>query len=91
MVKILKLIWDEWNELHIARHNVTPEEVIEVCYGNHITVKGKKGRLMLIGSTKTGRILAVILHEKFEKYTYYVVTARQAGKKERMLYTRIYE
>ncbi|EKD68268.1 MAG: hypothetical protein ACD_48C00002G0002 [uncultured bacterium] len=54
-------------------------------------MKGKKGRLMLIGSTKTGRILAVILHEKFEKYTYYVVTARQAGKKERMLYTRIYE
>ena len=87
MIKILKLLWDTCNKAHILRHNVVPYEVNEVCYSKHITVKVKKGRIMLIGPTKADRILVVILQEKLEKHTYYIVTARSADKKERMLYT----
>jgi len=27
MLSVEGLIWDEWNKDHIAKHNVTPEEV----------------------------------------------------------------
>ena len=91
MVKILNLVWDTGNKAHIARHSVAPDDVIDVCYSRHITLKGKEGRIMVIGPAKTGRMLVVILAEKLEKHTYYVVTARSADKKERMLYTNVYE
>jgi hypothetical protein len=36
MPVIQKLIWDEWNISHIARHDVSPEEVEQVCHGKPI-------------------------------------------------------
>ena len=30
---ISELLWDDWNEAHIARHHITPEEVEEICFG----------------------------------------------------------
>ena len=54
-------MWDTWNVAHIARHQVTPEEVEEVCRGAYIVREGYKGRVMLIGPTRNSRMLAVIL------------------------------
>lgn len=33
MAKVKGLIWDEWNKKHIAKHNLLPEEIEEVCHG----------------------------------------------------------
>lgn len=70
---------------HIARHNVAPEEVEEICHGDPIVQTGKKGRKLIIGPTKQKRIVLVVLdHEG--KGRYYPVTARDASRKERKLY-----
>jgi len=54
-------VWDAWNLVHVARHEVTREEVEEVCHGPFITREAYAGRLMLIGPTRAGRMLAVVL------------------------------
>ena len=36
MPDVGRLIWDPWNIGHIARHDVTPEEVEQVCRGPHV-------------------------------------------------------
>lgn len=81
MVKVLKLIWDAWNMSHIARHNVIPEEVEQVCHTDPIVQKGKKGRLLVFGPTDKGRMLAVILDKGEGKGVYYPVTAYKASNK----------
>jgi uncharacterized DUF497 family protein len=87
MVAIKRLIWDEWNITHIARHGVTPAEVEIVCQGDFILLKGKKGRLVVIGFNQVERMLAVVLDPEPEGTgVYYPVTARPASRKERRLY-----
>lgn len=86
MINVQKLIWDSWNIAHVARHNVIPEEVEQVCHINPIVQKGKKGRLHIFGPTEAGRMLTVILDPEEEKGTYYPVTAYKASKKLEKLY-----
>ena len=81
MINIRRLIWDDWNVVHIARHSVTPEEVEQVCHTHPIVQKGKKGRLLVFGPTKKSRMLTVILDPEKEKGVYYPVTAYKASKK----------
>lgn len=85
MKVIRKLLWDEWNVEHIARHDVTREEVEQACQGRLAIRETYSGRFMAIGTTKAGRILAIILHPKPET-AFYVVTARTADRKERRIY-----
>jgi uncharacterized DUF497 family protein len=82
---IKRLIWDDWNIKHIARHNVKTGQVEQVCHGNYITQSTYGGRILVIGPTKAGRVLATILAPK-GKDTYYPVTARPADRKERRMY-----
>ena len=81
MINIRRLIWDEWNVAHIARHSVTPEEVEQVCHTDPVTQKGKKGRLLVFGPTKNARMLTVILNSEKGKGVYYPVTAYKASNK----------
>jgi len=85
MLAIRRLIWDSWNIAHIARHHVIPEEVEAVCHGDYIVRQAYQGRLMLIGPTAAGRVLAVILDSQGEGL-YYPVTARPADRKERRIW-----
>lgn len=85
MVHIKKLIWDEWNVAHIARHNVTPDEAEQVARGDVLVQKGKKGRTALVGPTESGRILRIILDPE-GKDIYYPVTAHTASRKDKILY-----
>ena len=48
MIVIRRLIWDSWNVAHIARHEVTPDEVEEVCQGEYIVRQTYDERLLLI-------------------------------------------
>ncbi len=86
MIFIRRLVWDSWNVVHIARHEVTPDEVEEVCHGEHIARLTYDERLLLIGPTLSGRMLAVILGPTNKSGIYYPVTARPVSKKERNLY-----
>ncbi len=85
-VVIKRLVWDEGNVIHIARHSVTPDEVEPVCQSDHAALDVKKGRIAVVGPTLTGRILFVVLDPEPEDGVYYPVTAHVADKKERERY-----
>ena len=86
MLFVRRLIWDSWNVAHIARHQVTPDEVEEVCHGDPMTSATYKGRTRVVGPTRSGRILTVLLAPAGEQGTYYPVTARPADRKEQRNY-----
>ncbi|MBI3327100.1 MAG: BrnT family toxin, partial [Nitrospinae bacterium] len=86
MLSIRRLIWDTWNVAHIARHAVTPEEVEEVCHGEPVASQTYKGRIRVVGPTRRGRMLTVILAPTDEARIYYPITARPADRKERRNY-----
>lgn len=86
MTYIRRLIWDDWNVAHIARHEVVPEEVEEVCHAKPVTSESYKGRLRVVGPTQRARMLTVILAPQGDEGIYYPVTARPADRKERTNY-----
>lgn len=86
---VRKLIWDAWNVSHIARHNVTPDEVEAICHGLPIVLRGQqKNRLVLIGPTEEKRILTVVLEAK-GRGKYYPITAYEASRFDVVLYRRL--
>lgn len=82
-IKLENLIWDLWNIDHIKKHNVTKIEV-EEAITNIISYRtGYKGRIILTG--KSGkRLISVVIFPK-QARAYYIVTARDADRKERKL------
>jgi uncharacterized DUF497 family protein len=88
MLSITRLIWDEGTVAHIARHAVTPDEVEQVCRGEHLVRQGHSGRLLVIGPTEAGRILAVVIDPEPTPGHYYPVTARPADRQERRRYAQ---
>ena len=86
MLFVRRLIWDSWNIAHIARHDVIPHEVEEVCHGQPVSSQTYKGRLRVVGPTRRRRLLTVILAPTEESGVYYPVTARPADRKERRGY-----
>ena len=88
MITVRKLVWDEWNIAHIARHKVLPEEVEEICKTNCQTEDAQKGRIRITGITHAGRIISAFLDPEPQIDVYYTVSARDASKKERRSYTK---
>ena len=86
MLVVRRLTWEPWNVAHIARHQVIPEEVEQVCHGNPVVQVGKKGRILVLGPSRTGRMLTVVLDSEPEDGVYYPVTARPASRRERTIY-----
>lgn len=74
--------WDDANILHLAEHDVTPEEAEEVMLGEPIEVdfEGVDGedRWSYVGETREGRILRVAITLRGELVR--VVTAFEAPK-----------
>ena len=79
------LAWNSWNIEHISRHDVTRNEVEEVCEGRFIFRESYGGRFVVIGLTLDRRALAVVI-EPDNDGMYYVVTARSASRRERRIY-----
>ena len=68
---IQKLIWDEWNVEHIARHNVNPDEVEGVCGSRKIFITKVSGqKIRVIGRALSGRYLTIFLANKGENNYY---------------------
>lgn len=63
------IIWDldddpEGNVQHVAEHDLTKEEVEEVlAYPEHRTKSRSSGLPVVLGSTSTGRFIAVVFQE----------------------------
>jgi uncharacterized protein len=85
MISVRRLTWDPRNVAHIAAHQVSPEEVEQVCHGSPVALGSYDERLILIGPTRAGRMLATVL-EPEGGGIYYPVTARPASRKERRYY-----
>lgn len=83
---IRALLVDEQRASHIARHQVTVEEVQEVVSGDYVYIKAREDRWLLIGKTKSGRFLTVVVGERSRKDIYGLVTARPASRQERGFY-----
>jgi uncharacterized DUF497 family protein len=75
--------WLTGDEDHIARHDVTREEVEQVVVSdNFITANTPHPmRTMVIGYTTKGRMLSIVLHQIGEQ-TWNLKTARDASKTE---------
>jgi uncharacterized DUF497 family protein len=83
---IKKLHWTDWNIAHIDRHEVSRDEVEEVCERDALVVQSYKGRIAVIGETRFGRVLTIILEQEESEGMYFPVTARAASRKERCKY-----
>lgn len=88
MLDIKELVWDEWNIGHIARHGVTPDEVEQVRQGDFVYWEADKGRIMLVGETKAGRLISAVLSYKGEG-RYYPITSHTASRKQRRRYQEL--
>lgn len=80
-IRVKSLMWDFWNIKHIEKHSVTKNE-IELALKNLVYHKQTYNRRYLLVGRSRLRILAVVLKRQ-DLTTYYVVTARDAGRKER--------
>ena len=85
--EIDRLVWDEWNREHIAKHGVTPDEVGQAIEGATVARASYKGRYLVLGPTKAGRLLAVVIGpEPGHPEAFYTFSARSASRSERRLY-----
>mgnify|MGYP003891328523 CR=1 FL=1 len=81
MLKVEGLVWDEWNKKHIAKHKLSVDEVEEVCQGNYEVIESYRKRILILGKTRKGKVLAVVLSPEdrdlkpYGNGVYYPVTA----------------
>lgn len=85
-IVVEELIINKDRPEHIAKHDIKKSEVKEIIDGNYTYIQGKLGRWILIGKTKKGRILAIVVGAREKKGVYGLVTARSANKEERSFY-----
>ena len=78
-----ELIIEEDRPDHIAKHGVKIVEVKQVIEGDYVFIQGKYDRWLLIGKTRKGRFLTVVVGERDRKNIYGLVTARSASREER--------
>ncbi|MDI6791590.1 MAG: BrnT family toxin [bacterium] len=82
-MKIRKLLWDKKIVDKIkAKHQVFPYEVKEVCVKKELVVRGREEKYYVLGQTKAGRYLFVVLAKK-ENAHYKVITAREMNDSEK--------
>lgn len=83
---VKEIIFDTWNKEHIKKHGVTEEEVKEAGESLIYHKRTYKRRYLLIGRAGR-RLISLVLIRKGEG-KYYLITARDASKKERR---KVYE
>jgi hypothetical protein len=84
-MKIDQLVWTDDRIDHIARHDVRPEEVEEVCFGRALIQRakatGKNPVYYVLGQTESGRYLFCMVIQ-FPDSKGFPVTARSMTQKE---------
>ena len=88
-MRVKELHWNQSQIEHIAQHNVTPEEVEEVCSSNPFVQRtktcGDSPVYHVLGQTPTGRYLFSVIIQ-FPDGKGYPVTARSMTDKEKRRY-----
>ena len=86
---IARLDWDDSRVEHIARHNVEPGEVWEVCNDiSHLARRQGRNRYLVYGQTFDGRYLFVVL-ERIQEFVYKPITARNMTEREKRNFRRL--
>lgn len=85
-LRIGKLIIEVDREEHIAKHDVSINEVLEIISGDYVYIKGKLERWLLIGKTKKKRYLTIVVGERKEKNVFGLVTTRPSRRDEKSFY-----
>ena len=86
MITVRRLVWNDWNVAHIARHQVTPGEVEEVFRGKYVVRPSYKNRYAVTGPTSSKRILTVVVEPTERTGQFFPITARPASRQERREY-----
>ena len=76
--------------MHIARHEVTPDEVEDICNASPLAQEGSDGRLVVSGKTTAGRLLVVILAPSQDTAVFNLITAYPASGTYRRIYEQEY-
>ena len=88
---IHEFIWPEERIDHIARHDVTPEEFEEACFGRSFVQRakseGENPVYYALGQTASGRYLFCVVIQ-FPDGKGYPVTARTMTDRERRRYNK---
>ena len=83
------LVWDAWNQEHLQKHAVTPDEAVEVVMGDSLINETYKNRLMVIGPNTAERVLTVVIGQvPGADHVWYVFSARPASRLERVRYSQ---
>jgi len=88
VVDVTELLWDDHNQAHIARHDVTAAEVTSLIFGPGpllvvISDEHRVGRREFYGRTEGGRYLLAVTDAPTSTGLAYVVTARPLSDRER--------
>jgi hypothetical protein len=87
----MEITWFEWSNAiieHIARHNMSPDEVEDVAFDDEPWIrKGRGGTRYMLGYTAAGRYLFIVYALK-SKGTARVITALDMEEKTRKLYKK---
>ena len=81
-IKVKLIIFDDYNLGHIAKHKVTKKEVTEAGKNLLYHRRTYKDRYLVIGLSKK-RLITLIV-KKIDKTKYYLVTARDSSRVERI-------
>lgn len=86
VMEISEFEWDENNIDHIARHNVSPDEIEDVAFDDEPWIRKGKGRTRyMLGYAISGRYLFVVYILK-NKGKARVITAMDMDRKTKKLY-----
>lgn len=87
----MEITWFEWdnsNIEHIARHNISPDEVEDVAFDDEPWIKkGREGTRYMLGCTVAGRYLFTVYISK-GKGIARVITAMDMDEKTKKLYKK---
>ena len=90
-MRIREFLWPQDRIDHIARHDVTPEEVEQLCFGQSLVQRtkshGENPVYYVLGQTDAGRYLFSVVIQ-FPEGKGYPVTARPMTDKEKQQYRR---
>ena len=88
-MRISRLDWDDYRIEHVAKHDVEPHEVSEVCNDNfHLARRQGRNRYLVYGQTSDGRYLFVVL-ERVQESVYKPITARDMTDREKRNFRRL--
>lgn len=81
VVLIRRLVIEEEREDHIARHNVSIDDVFDIVFGVHLSERTRDERIRLTGQTRGGRYLTLFVASRGAG-VFGLVTARDATDRE---------